>query len=138
MRIVLDTNILISALITTGTPPDQLYEAWRQEQFELVTSRGQVEELTRVIRYGRLQPYLDDSRVSLLLETIGNAALVLDRLPDISTSSDSADNVILATAIAGHADLIVSGDKRHLLSLKEVEGIPIVTAREALERLVPG
>ena len=42
---------------------------------------------------------------------------------------------ILAVAITGKADLIVSGDKKHMLALGEVEGIPIVTAREALDRL---
>ena len=50
-------------------------------------------------------------------------------------SPDPKDNPILATAIAGKADLIVSGDKKHVLALVEVGGIPIVTAHEALTRL---
>ena len=50
-------------------------------------------------------------------------------------SSDPKDNPILAAAIAGKADLIVSGDKRHMLALGHVEGIPIVTARDPLDRL---
>ena len=49
-------------------------------------------------------------------------------------STDPADNEILAAAFAGGADLIVSGDRRHVLSLGKAEGIPIVTAREAVER----
>ena len=47
----------------------------------------------------------------------------------------SNDNPILAAAVAGKADLIVSGDKRHILALGKVEGIPVVTAREALARV---
>ncbi len=50
-------------------------------------------------------------------------------------SPDPKDNPILAAAIAGKADLIVSGDKKHMLALGAVEGIPIVTARDALDRL---
>lgn len=50
-------------------------------------------------------------------------------------SPDPKDNLILATAIAAQADLIVSGDKRHVLALGDVDGIPVVTAREALKRL---
>ena len=54
-----------------------------------------------------------------------------------SLSPDPTDNQILATAIAGGADLIVSGDKKHMLALREVDGISIVTARKALELLHP-
>ena len=50
----------------------------------------------------------------------------------VENSPDPDDNLILAAAVAGNADLIVSGDKRHMLSLGDVEGIPIVTPRDAL------
>ena len=50
----------------------------------------------------------------------------------------SNDNPILAAAVAGKADLIVSGDKRHMLALGKVEGIPVVTVREALARVRVG
>lgn len=53
----------------------------------------------------------------------------------MSVSPDPDDNVILATAIAGQADLIVSGDKKHMLALGQVDGIPIVPAAEAADRL---
>jgi predicted nucleic acid-binding protein len=71
----------------------------------------------------------------LILENIDTRALVIEAPPDVDLSSDPKDNPILAAAIAGKADLIVSGDKRHMLALGRVEGIPIVTARAALERL---
>lgn len=54
---------------------------------------------------------------------------------DVNLSSDPDDNVIIATAIAGKADLIISGDEAHLQSLGEAGGIPIVSARVALVRL---
>ena len=58
MRVVLDTGILIAALITKDTPPDKIYQAWRKRRFELVTSEWQLEEFRRVSRYPKLRKYL--------------------------------------------------------------------------------
>ena len=66
------------------------------------------------------------------LEAVGE---VVANLPIVSVSPDPDDNVILATAIAGQADLVVSGDKRHMLILKQVDDIPIVTAAVAAARV---
>ena len=135
MRIVLDTNILIGALITKGTPPDRLYQAWLRGEIELVTSTAQLAEVAAVLARPRLQKYLDADAAAVILENIDTRALVVEAPPDVDLSSDPKDNPILAAAIAGKADLIVSGDKRHMLALGQVEGIPIVTARDALDRL---
>jgi putative PIN family toxin of toxin-antitoxin system len=135
VRVVLDTNILIGALITKGTPPDQLYRAWLRGEFELVTSIEQIHELARTLSRRRLQKHIDASEASVIVGHLGMRAIVLDRPPSVALSTGPADNRILAAAIAGQVDFIVSGDKRHMLALKEVEGIPLITAREAVERL---
>ncbi len=135
MRVVLDTNILIGALITKGTPPDQLYRAWLRGEFDLVTSTEQIYELARTLSRRRLQKYIDASEASVVVGHLGTRAIVIDRPPSVTLSTDPADNRILAAAIAGQVDFIVSGDRRHMLALKEVEGIPLITAREAVERL---
>jgi len=132
VRIVLDTNVLVSALISSGTPPGLLYEAWRSGDFQLVTSAPQIAELNRVLSYERLRPYINASDAEALSETIDAVAIVVDALPDTQLSSDPDDNTILATAIAAGADLIVTGDESHLLELESVDGIPIVTLRTAL------
>ncbi|MGH6920696.1 MAG: putative toxin-antitoxin system toxin component, PIN family [Geminicoccaceae bacterium] len=135
MRIVLDTNILIGALITKGTPPDRLYQAWLRGEIELVTSTAQLAEVAAVLARPRLQRYLDADAAAAILENIDTRALIVEAPPDVDLSSDPKDNPILAAAIAGRAELIVSGDKRHMLALGQVEDIPIVTARDALDRL---
>ena len=135
MRVVLDTNILIGALITKGTPPDRLYQAWLRNEIELATSFPQLVELVDVLSRPRLHRFLDLNEAAAILENIATRALVLAELPLVDLSPDPEDNPILATAIAAKADLIASGDQRHMLSLGEVEGIPVVTAREALERI---
>ncbi len=135
MRIVLDTNILIAALITKGTPPDELYQVWLEGTFELVTSTDQMVELAAVLARPRLQRYIDADEAAALVENIDTRAIVLGAPPAVSLSPDPDDNLILAAAIAGKADLIVSGDKKHMLALGTAESIPIVTARDALDRL---
>ena len=138
MRVVLDINILIGALITKGTPPDSLYQAWLRGDIELVTSTVQLTEIDNVLSRPRLQKYVDADEASVIVQDMGTRALVLDEIPVVNLSPDPKDNPILATAIAWKADLIISGDKKHILSLEHVEGITVVTAREALERLRSG
>ena len=135
MRVVLDTNILIGALITRDTPPDRLYRAWLHGEFELLTSKAQLAEIADVVARPRLQRFIDADESAAIIANIGARALVLEAPPSVDLSPDPGDNPILAAAIAGEADLIVSGDKKHMLSLDVVEGIPVVTARAALGHL---
>lgn len=100
MRVVLDTNILIGALITKGTPPDRLYQAWLRNEIELVTSFAQLAELVDVLSRPRLHGFLDLNEAAAIVETIATRALVLAELPLVDLSPDPKDNPILATAIA--------------------------------------
>ena len=135
MRLVLDTNILVGALITKGTPPDRLYQAWLRGDIELVTSTAQIAEIADVLARPSLHKFLDADEAEVIVHNIGARALILDEPPEVNLSPDSTDNPILAAAIAGKANLIVSGDKRHMLALGKVKGIPVVTARDALARI---
>ncbi len=102
---------------------------------EFVTSTTQVSELADVLARRRLRKFLDPDEAKSIVENINTRALILDELPSVFLSPDPKDNHILATAVSGGVDLIVSGDKRDMLALGEIENILIVTAREALERL---
>jgi hypothetical protein len=136
LQIVLDTNILISALLRKNTPPYLLYQAWRDFQFELVTSLEQIQELQKVMGYPKLQRYFTAEEARIMLTGITTYAMSVTSLPIVSYSPDPDDNIILATAIAGRADYLVSGDKSDLLALKKVEDISIITARQALNIFV--
>lgn len=134
-RLVLDTNILVSSLLRKHTAPYLLYQAWRERLFDLVTSQPQLTELLRVLTYPKLQRYLKAEEVQAVLAGIESYALCISEIPDVDYSADPDDNRIIATAIAGQADYLVSGDKTDILTLQVVEGIPIVTARQALKIL---
>jgi len=135
MRIVLDTGILIAALITKNTPPDFIYQAWRKKKFELITSEWQLSEFRHVSRYPKLRKYLIPSEAGNMINGLRYQALVLTDLPTLEVSHDPDDNPVLAMAVAGEADFLVSGDKRDLLSLKVIEKTKIVTARNFLTEL---
>ena len=135
MRIVLDTNVLVSALISGDGPPGRVLDAVRHERVTLVTSEAQLDELRTVLGRERLRPYIRSEEAQDLIRNLEAVGEVVANLPIVSVSPDSDDNVILATAIAGQADLVVSGDKRHMLILEQVDDIPIVTAAVAAARV---
>ena len=132
MRVVLDTGILIAALITKDTSPDRIYQAWRKRRFELVTSQWQLDEFRRVSRYPKLRKYLQPIEAGNLVNGLRHQARFLEELPDVDLSEDPNDNPLLAMAIAGEVDYLVSGDKRDVLALKKVGKASIVTARRFL------
>ncbi|HJX17184.1 MAG TPA: putative toxin-antitoxin system toxin component, PIN family [Acidiferrobacterales bacterium] len=135
MRVVLDTGILIAALITADTSPDQVYQAWRKKRFTLVTSVWQLGEFRRASRYERVKKFLKPTEAGNLVNGLKRHATVLTELPDVDLSRDPQDNPVLAMAIAGEADYLVTGDRRGLLSLKRVGATRIVTAAEFLKIL---
>lgn len=135
MRIVLDTNLIVSALMNADGAPAELLDQWNDDSYELVTSSEQFAEFTRVLGYPRVAKYMKPGVVDRFLDRVALAAIMVGDLPKIDLSSDPDDNLILATAIVGQVDFLASGDTKHVLPLVEVEGIPIVTVRQALEIL---
>jgi uncharacterized protein len=135
MRVVLDTGILIAALITSGTPPDAIYRAWRKKRFELITSEWQLEEFRRVSRYPKLRTYLKSADAGNLVNGLRREATVLALLPTVNLSPDPNDNPVLAMALAARADILVTGDRRDLLALNRIGSTRILSARQFVDEL---
>ena len=135
MRIVLDTNILVSALIKKEGPPGRLLEAVRNGRFTLVTSDYQIGELRRVLLRRKFRPRISLADVEEIFKFLKATAVFATDLPNIDVSPHPKDNPILATGVAGRVDMIVSGDKRHMLALGHIEEIPIVSPHEAVRQL---
>lgn len=114
MRVILDTDVLLGALISPHGPPDVIYRAWRAARFELVTSRPQLDELRRVSRYPRLKTLLPAHRIGTMLNNMQLAIVleVLPALPENLEANDPNDTFLLAMALAGEADYLVTGDRR--------------------------
>jgi uncharacterized protein len=135
MRVVLDSNLIISALINGAGIPASVLEAWRRGRFALVLSQEQLEELRRVTRCERLRPLITAAAAGVLLNELRAHALMLSDLPQVDRSPDPADNFLLAMAQAGEADALVTGDKHDLLILGTFQRTRILTARQFLTQL---
>lgn len=137
MRVVIDTNLLVSALIAGGAP-SRLLDAARAGVFELCISEALLAELLDVLgrshMAGRLQRAGLDG-ASTVEDLRKMALVVVPAAVSQVVASDPDDDHVLAAAVAAGAELIASGDRRDLLPLGSYEGIPIVTASEALERI---
>ena len=132
MRVVLDTNVLVSALGWRGGNEHELVKKCFQKHLIVVCSPDTIEEFEKVA----LRPKFDfspeeiDEFITAILEV---CELVIPEETINAVREDPSDNKFLETALAGQADFLITGDK-HLLSLKEFKGIKIVKPAEFLER----
>jgi uncharacterized protein len=111
MRVVLDSNIFLSALISPHAPPHRIYQAWREGAFELVTCSRQLDELRRASRYPKFKDILQPHRVGLMLNNLRRAT-VIERLPAGYEIADPNDAWLLTLADVAKVDYLVTGDKR--------------------------
>ena len=133
LRVVLDTNVLVSAVHFGGTPASVLSLAV-EGQFLPVTSAALLTELSDVLRSKFRYP---PDMLELVMTEWKAMALVTEPRERLSIiAEDPSDNRVLACALSAHAQMIVSGD-RHLLALKRFRVIPILSPREFLERSFP-
>ena len=128
MLVVLDTNILLSALRAERSPPAVIVDAWAAGRFGLATSLAQITEFKRAARYPKLRPYLPRGAVGRLVNGLRSAEVLFKRLPGGVDAPDPNDAHLIATAIMASADFLVTGDKA-LLSMKRIGVTPITTAQ---------
>lgn len=128
IRAVLDCNVVITAALTGGKCADLLARARRQDGFLLVWSPPIVAECLRVIEYPKLAgKFRTDPRL-LVERAMASATMVpTDLLPAIDVvKADPSDNVYLATAVAGGARWVVTGNTRHLTPFDGYAGLRVV------------
>jgi uncharacterized protein len=114
MRVVLDTNVLLSALLSPHGWPDTIYRAWQKDRFDLVTSKTQIDELRRASRYAKFKDVLQPYRVGTMVNNL-RLSIMLTALPPLPESievKDPNDAFLLTMALAGEADYLVTGDQR--------------------------
>ncbi|MEW6688759.1 MAG: putative toxin-antitoxin system toxin component, PIN family [Pseudomonadota bacterium] len=128
MRVVLDTNLFLSALLSAHGPPARIVEAWRARRFELVSSLDQIEEFKRAARYEKVRRYVSRGAVGKTVNGLRSADVLLRRVSRGTASPDPEDEYLLSMAIAAGADYLVSGDAA-LLRLKRIAQTRIVSPR---------
>ena len=138
LRLVLDTNIVVAGFLWSG-PPRRLIE-WAIEgaAVELFSSAVLLDELAHTLGYAKFATRINGFGTSVQALVTQYAAIVsLVAPPAVPrvVANESDDDHVIAAAVAAHAELIVTGDRKHLLPVGIHQGIAIVTAREVVDRL---
>jgi putative PIN family toxin of toxin-antitoxin system len=130
MRVVLDTNILVSALLVHLGHPAAIYRAWQGGHFTLLICREQLDELRATLHKpaiaARIKPYKAGRLVNQLSELAENIV----SLPRVVRSPDPTDDFLLALSEASKANYLVTGDKSGLLTLGRHKNTRIISARD--------
>jgi putative PIN family toxin of toxin-antitoxin system len=136
-RLVIDTNVFVSGLISDDGPPAQILRAIQKKKVIHLVSDSIVEEYLRVLEYPRIRRFkkITDAFVADIAAYLVYQTERVELVSTIRRSRDPDDDVFLETAVDGRATLLVTGDKADLLVLEAVGGIPIVSASEAVVRL---
>jgi putative PIN family toxin of toxin-antitoxin system len=135
MRIVLDTNVVMSALLWRGTPYRLLEAIQQRPSTQLYSSTALLEELTDVLTRPSATKRLaliNNTAAQVLADYVEVIELVAPTDVPRVVPGDVDDDQVIAAAVAAQADLIVSGDRKHVLPLGSHAGIAIVNAAEAL------
>ncbi len=126
-RVVLDTNVVVSALVFTSGRLAWIRHAWQRTQLVPLACAATINELLRVLAYPKL--HLNELERDGLLGDYLPFAEVMDLVetwPHVPECRDPADRVFLALAVAAHADALVTGDA-DLLAIERAGSVPILT-----------
>ncbi len=135
MRVILDTNTLVSALLVKQSIPRQAFDKATQ-QGSLLLSNATLQELDSVLKREKFKKYITNAERILFVQALLVQSILLETEPSITACRDPKDNKFLDLAAVGAADYLVTGDD-DLLVLNPFENTRIVTPREFLEQYSP-
>jgi putative PIN family toxin of toxin-antitoxin system len=137
MLVILDTNVLFSAILAPSGAPAQIHEAWRLKRFELATCIDQIDEIRKASRYPRFRSALQPHRFGILINNLSRATVWTKPLPKLHIAEDAGDSFLLNLSEAVKAHYLVTGDKRsHILELGNVGETRILTARQFCDQVL--
>jgi putative PIN family toxin of toxin-antitoxin system len=138
MRLVLDTNVVASALLWDGAPRQLLRWGFGKD-VRLLTSTPLLQELTEILSRPKFAMKIQASQLSVdqLVDLYAAVVAVVTPVPLPRIAPDPDDDVVIATALAAKADFVVTGD-RTLLSVRKYEGVQIISVNEAIEAIAEG
>jgi putative PIN family toxin of toxin-antitoxin system len=130
MRVVLDTNILISALMVQSGNPAAIYRAWQEGYFTLLTCAEHLDELRATLQKRRVTERIKPYAAGRLVNQLKVLAEIIGPLPRVERSPDPTDDFLLALSEVGKADYLVTGDKAGLLGLDRHKATQIISASD--------
>ena len=129
MRVVLDTNILISALLIQVGHPAVIYRAWQEGAFTLLVCAEQLDESRATLRKPAIAARIKPHNAGRLVNQLKDLGQLVGPLPHVKRSPDPTDDFLLALSEAAQADYLVTGDKTVLLPLVRHKTTRIIARR---------
>lgn len=137
MIVVLDSNVLFSAILAKHGLSARIHQAWRDKRFVLATCTEQIEEIRKSSRYPRFRAALQPYQFGILINNLTRARVWSEPLAKIYEAQDPTDSFLLNLAVAVKADYLVTSDKRsRILELKKVGATAILTPRQFSEEVL--
>lgn len=135
MKVVVDTNIIISSLIASHGYVAQVMRACEDEAVQLILARPQLVEIGKVLHRPKIHKYLrwDDDAISSYIHNLSTFADVVPGTLSVEVTEDPTDNMLFAAAIEGGAQYIISGDHEHVLKIGVYRGIQTITPKEFVQ-----
>jgi uncharacterized protein len=136
-RLVIDTNVFVSGLISGRAAPAQILKFMQTRQAIHLVSDPILEEYLRVLDYPQIRKFkkITDEFIAEVAAYLIYETERVELISNLKLSRDPDDDVFLNTAVDGSATALITNDKAGLLSLDSVSGIPIISVREAIVRL---
>jgi putative PIN family toxin of toxin-antitoxin system len=134
MRAVLDTNLLVSYFLTQGDTMSRIINHWEQGHFVNIVSPAILTELKEVVNRPRLRPYMSADPQTLIDVIEQDAEFIPGDLKLTGICRDPKDDIFIACAVEGHADVLVSGDD-DLLTVGAYQGVQIINPAAFLQLL---
>ena len=126
MRLVIGTNVFVSMVIRPGYLADAIIERIDRGAIVLYSAET-LSELIEVLGRRKFARYTTKEDVAAFVGWFADAGELVTITRELQASADPKDDKFLSLAVSGRADAIISGDKRHLISLGSIEGIPIIS-----------
>lgn len=128
MKVVIDADVMVSALLTQEGAPKQIIDLWRAGKFTLLMTAEIIAEISRVVRYPKIAALhqLTEEELIEFIALLTQESMLVKPTERLSASLDESDNRYLECAAAGAADFLITGDKKHLLPLNIHRGTRIV------------
>ena len=138
MKVVVDTNIFLSALIRPRGYTAQVLQACRDDVVQLVMPKPQLVELGRILHERKIQKYLrwDDETISRYLHELSTFAEIVPGTTPVEVTDDPTDDVLFAAALEARAKIIISGDAKHVLKVGSYRGIQTMNPKTFVERFL--
>lgn len=135
MKVVLDANVLVSFLLTSGPTISQIIIFWQENKFTLLLTDEIITEIKQVLERFVAARLIKGEAAIALLTRLEKDSQIMRSLSPVTASPDKKDNRYLAAAKDGRADYLVTGDKKHLLSLKQFGQTKIIAPKEFVQIL---